>query len=108
MMVFVQKKNLLCVSAYRVNRFDTDVMTDLIPFQNYILVPFQVNCVKGVTNNLVKLKGVGINYVTTRYKYNCAVNFCNRLGVELFEPKCKASNDKLNKLAKKYIKVISF
>ena len=52
-----------------------------------------------MTNNLVDLKGVRINYVTTKYKYNCAVNFCNRFGVKLFEPKCKASNDKLNELA---------
>ena len=73
-----------------------------------ILVPFQVNCVKGMTNNLVELKGVRINYVTTKYKYNCAVNFCNRFGVKLFEPKCKASNGKLNELANKHIKLSSF
>ena len=61
-----------------------------------------------MTNNLVELKGVRINYVTTKYKYNCAVNFCNRFGVKLFEPKCKASNDKLNELANKHIKLSSF
>ena len=61
-----------------------------------------------MTNNLVELKGVRINYVTTKYKYNCAVNFCNRFGVKLFEPKCKASNDKLNELADKHIKLSSF
>ena len=61
-----------------------------------------------MTNNLVELKGVCINYVTTKYKYNCAVNFCNRFGVKLFEPKCKASNDKLNELANKHIKLSSF
>ena len=55
-----------------------------------------------------ELMGVGINYVTTKYKYNAAVNFCNRLGVKLFEPKCKASNDMLNELANKHIKVSFF
>ena len=56
-----------------------------------------------------ELMGVDIiNYVTPKYKYNAAVNFCNRLGVKLFEPKCKASNDKLNELANKYIKVSPF
>ena len=52
--------------------------------------------------------GVRRHYYIIPQTYQFAKAFCRATGGRLYEPKCKASNDRLSQLTKKHTHMVSF